>query len=234
MEHGGQFLYPESAEAHALPYSTETSAGGFLLSGKAAWCLDAGSFIVYRVPSGEPIGHLRTGQLTVSHVCELQRTKQDPLLVLACREAKRSAIVALFSPGSSQLLRAIRVPYDITSMCVLSARGLDAPGLFSNSVLSQFMGVVAVGCKGGLVFLLDLALGREWAPVWLSSPCSVEVASVHSDSLTTHMVQAEEEQTNFVVKLTGRIVLACKNPSCHVYFTLLTCCCRYFHQKWEI
>lgn len=203
MEYAGHYLYPESVEAHALPHSTAASAGGLLLCGKAAWCLVPGSLIVYRVPSGEPIGHLRTGELTVSHVCELQRTKQDSLLVLACREAKRSAIVGLFAPGSSQLLRAIRVPYDITSVCVLSARGLDTPGLFSNAVLSQFMGVVAVGCKGGLVFLLDLALGREWAPVWLSSPCSVEVASVHSESLTTHMVLAEEEQTNFVVKLNG-------------------------------
>ena len=139
----------------------------------------------------------------MTHVCELERERQDTLLVLGCRESKNNSVVAVFSPWSSKLLRAIKLPHDITSMCLLSDRGLDVPSLFTHTVLSEFMGVVAVGCAGGRVVLLDLALGKEDSPVHLSSPRSVEVASVHSESISTHMLQVDEEKSNFAVSISG-------------------------------
>lgn len=155
-----------------------------------------------RVPSGETLGCLRTGLVSITHVRELQTSGHESLLVLACRDTDHSSIVAVFSPGSSQLLRAIRIQHQITSMCVLSAGRLDAPGLFSDSQLTKFMGVVAVGCKNGRVILVDLALGKDWEPVKLVNPGSAKAASIRTDSLTTHMMHPEEEHVNFVVELT--------------------------------
>lgn len=203
MEAKGPFLFPEDVQEVPQYSPAVCTNGGLIMNGQAAWFLSPGGLFVTKVPSGEHVGHLQTGELAVTHVCELQRENNDSLLVLACRESKSSSIVAVYSPWSSVLLRAINVPQEITSMCLLSAKGLDAPSLFTHTILTEFRGVVAVGCAGGNVVLLDLALNKEAAPVRLSSPKSVEVASIHSESITTHMVHAEEEQANLAVNLTG-------------------------------
>ena len=231
MEAKGPFLSPEEVQEAPQYSPAACTNGGLIMNGQAAWFLSPGGLLVTKVPSGEHIGHLQTGELTVTHVCELQRDNKDSLLVLACRESKRSSIVAVYSPWSSALLRAINVPQEITSMCLLSAKGLDAPSLFTHTVLTEFMGVVAVGCAGGNVALLDLALNKETAPVRLSSPKSVEVASIHSESITTHMVQAEEEQANLAVYLTGTCDTLARTATVNLLYLLFH---RLFHSSRQV
>ena len=79
--------------------------------------------------------------------------------------------------------------------------------------------------------LLDLALNKETAPVRLSSPKSVEVASIHSESITTHMVQAEEEQANLAVYLTGTCDTLARTATVNLLYLLFH---RLFHSSRQV
>ena len=107
-------------------------------------------------------------RLEVSCSCELSlssfptRCRSLPLALAVSVEGVRAkTTLVLVDALSSSLLRAIEVPWTVSSLCGVSEEAVRAvtSGLFSSSILREFSGVLAAGCAGGHVILVDLALG---------------------------------------------------------------------------
>ena len=162
----------------ALP-SQEFSAGGLLDGGRYAWLLTHGGFLhVYRSADGECVSQLQLSpgkgrRVSVSCSCELNPSSLSPstsalnpsrspllALALAVDGVRVKTTVVVLDPLSSRLVRVVEVPWAVTSLCGVPTTSLQtAAGLFSPALLREFSGVLAVGCAGGHVLLVDMALG---------------------------------------------------------------------------
>ena len=156
--------------------SVEFSAGGLLCGGRYAWLVSPGGLLrVFRSSGGECVSQLSLSpgkgrRVAVSCSCELSpgtlyadsSARDQPLLALALTVdgVRANATLVVLDPLSSRLVRAVEVPWSATSLCGVSGTALQsAAGLFSPALLREFSGVLAVGCAGGHVLLVDLALG---------------------------------------------------------------------------
>ena len=156
------------------PAPLSTSSGGQLLAGgKFAWLVSpSGLLSVFESSNGDCVTQLRlspplgkTGRrLTVSCSCELRvPARGEQLLALAVTQdgVRAKTIVLVVEPLSSRLLRALEIPWSVSSLCGVSGEAVRTAtaGLFSSSPLREFSGVLAVGCAEGHVILVDLAVG---------------------------------------------------------------------------
>ena len=151
------------------------SAGGLLRGGKFAWAFFPSGLLSVYSSGGECVSHVklvpsqRKGRrLEVSCSCELSlssfptRSRSLPLALAVSVEGVRAkTTLVIVDALSSSLLRAIEVPWTVSSLCGVSEEAVRAvtSGLFSSSILREFSGVLAAGCAGGHVILVDLALG---------------------------------------------------------------------------
>ena len=192
--------------------------------GRYAWLVCGGILFVVATDTGKCISRLqltvtRDEPYSVSSSCELKHCapgargrKPSCLLVLAVdyegRNPRRSVLV-VFNPTSCQLVRAVAVPCRVTSLCAVCGGGFGTPGLFSQSPLQCFSGALAVGCVGGRVLLVDLALGSSEAPrALLSDPGELVVlkrlAREGSGAVVSRVRQAREAGRHATVDITGR------------------------------
>jgi hypothetical protein len=88
-------------------------------------------------------------------------TSDESLLVLAVHQdgSDGKTTLAVVDPRASKLLRAIEVPRTVSSLCGVSGESLQVAGAAFK--LDCFSGIVAAGCAGGHVLMVDLALGVE-------------------------------------------------------------------------
>lgn len=146
------------------------SQGGLLSCGTVAWVVFENSLIVIDAVSGKTIqSWLPPPEAgTIFHVSELNLGSDcQPLLVVGL-EQNGCGVVVVLSPNTTKLLRAFEVPESITSIHPLSSSvyasfvdGYCLPDLFQDSALAYFSGVVAIGCQGGKVYLVNLHLNLE-------------------------------------------------------------------------
>ena len=155
--------------------SVEFSAGGLLCGGRYAWLVSPGGLLrVFQSSDGECVSQLSLSpgkgrRVAVSCSCELSpgtlsadsSARDQPLLALALTVdgVRANATLTVLDPFSSRLVRAVEVPWSVTSLCGISGTALQsAAGLFSPALLQEFSGVLSVGCAEGHVLLVDLAL----------------------------------------------------------------------------
>ncbi|CAI8030968.1 Protein ELYS [Geodia barretti] len=155
--------------------SVEFSAGGLLCGGRYAWLVSPGGLLrVFQSSDGECVSQLSLSpgkgrRVAVSCSCELSpgtlsadsSARDQPLLALALTVdgVRANATLTVLDPFSSRLVRAVEVPWSVTSLCGVSGTALQsAAGLFSPALLQEFSGVLSVGCAEGHVLLVDLAL----------------------------------------------------------------------------
>ena len=208
--------------------SLQPTAGRLFDSGRYAWVLHRGSVVyVFKAETGECATQLRLGargsHVSVSCSCELNsgrgdsefpaaKTKRgEPLLVLAVHSEARGgqSAIAVINPAASKLVSCVEIPWRVTSLCVVPGGSLQLAGLFSQSVLQHFSGVLVVGCSGGRVLLVDLALGSDF----LSQPsldhprALVFIESIRSGSVAAKITDAREVGRHACVDITGMCVL---------------------------
>ena len=179
-------VQPPSHIKDPIPYrllssseSLQASAGRLFHGGRYAWLLNRnGCVYVFNSTNGECTAQLRLAprgsSVAVSCSCVLSsearhtsatKAKETSLLVLALHvegSREKKTVLVVVDPAASKLLRAVEVPWEVSSLCGVSGGRLQlTAGLFSPSLVQSFSGVLAVGCTGGHVLLVDLALGIE-------------------------------------------------------------------------
>ena len=137
-------------------------------------------------------------------VFELKVPEKGPsLLCLVFRKGGKSLLV-VWNADLSRVLRAIHLPFQVTSAAPVSGGSLTAPGLFSQSVVEECSGVVAIGCVGGRLLVIDLALGRQWTAVTMATPRPCHVVSARVESLSEARAKAVKSYSHLCIDLTGK------------------------------
>ena len=135
-----------------LPTSPLTITSGSLSQDpvKLAWVVRGDTIHTVSTEDGEEVARWKAKDCDVRCKCELKFSYRTSLLVLALETSNRH-VLGVLDPLAPRLVRAVAMPHQITSLHPVSADNLNTPGLFSHSILSLFSGIVAVGCKGGLM-----------------------------------------------------------------------------------
>ena len=104
---------------------------------------------------------------TINHVAELSLGRGQQLLVVGLEQHDHS-VLAVLSSNATKLLRTVAIPEAVTSIYPFCdsayAPFVDdyhLPDLFQDSALAHFSGLVAVGCVGGRVYLVNLHLNLD-------------------------------------------------------------------------
>ena len=141
--------------------------GGLLSNNAIAWLVVENSVLIVDIVSGKVMQSWRppseAGRIT--HVAELCLGNSE-LLVIGL-DQNGCGLAVVLSPNTSTPLRTFEVPGCITSLHAFSSSifatythtdGYFLPDLFQSSALEYFSGVIAVGCHGGKVYLINLHL----------------------------------------------------------------------------
>ena len=148
--------------------------------GDFAWSLSpSGCLSLYSSADGSCVSQLSLApsgcRVALSCSCELSpgtfpssvgEREGVSLLVLALNLDGKTMVVVVDPLASSRILVTFKIPWAVSSLCGVSGACLNgaAAGLFSRpSLLQSFAGVLAVGCAGGHVLLVDLALDASRA-----------------------------------------------------------------------
>ena len=139
--------------------------GGLLSCNNIAWLVVNTSILIVDTATGKVIQSWRppseAGRIT--HVTELCLGDCELLVIGLNRNGCGVGVV--LSPNTAKSLRAFEIPGCITSLHAFSSSvfasytgGYALPDLFQSSALEHFSGVIAVGCRGGQVYLINLHL----------------------------------------------------------------------------
>ena len=148
------------------------SAGGLLRGSRLAWLLGRdGSLRFFKSVDGGCVseGRLVPRGCSIAAVCGCELDDGDretTLLALAVHpeENRGKTTVAIVNAATSEVLRTVKIPWDVSSLSGVSGSCLQAArGLFSPTTLGLFSGTLAVGCAGGRVLLVDLSLDVEFS-----------------------------------------------------------------------
>ena len=199
------------------PNPLHASVGRFFSGSRNAWLLDSnGSVYVFRSSSGECVSQLRLGRkgtrVSVSCSCELSSrapppnsTSDESLLVLAVHQdgSDGKTTLAVVDPRASKLLRAIEVPRTVSSLCGVSGESLQVAGAAFK--LDCFSGIVAAGCVGGHVLMVDLALGVElsYQPSVLHPQRSEVIELRKTESISSSVTTARSNGRHACVDVLG-------------------------------
>ena len=139
--------------------------GGFLSCNSVAWLVVENSVVIVDAVDGNIIQSWRppsdAGKIT--HVAELNLGDHELLIVGL--DQNGCGVTVVLSPNTTKLLRAFEISGCITSLHAFSnsifasyTDGYNLPDLFQSSALGYFSGVIAVGCRGGSVYVINLHL----------------------------------------------------------------------------
>lgn len=153
-----------------LKCGSSVASGGLCSRGNIAWLVLGNSVVVIDTVSGKTIQSWipphEAGKII--HVTELDFDTNCQTLLAVGLERNGHGVVVVLSPNTTKMLRAIEVPEPITSVHPFSSsayasfvNGYYLPDLFEDSVLAHFSGVVAVGCLGGKVYLINLHMNLD-------------------------------------------------------------------------
>ena len=153
-----------------LSKNGSVTQGGLLSSGTVAWIVFEKSLIIINAATGKTIqSWLPPPEAgTIVHVTELTLGNNSQPLVVVGLEQNDCGVVVVLSPTIARVLRAFEVPEVITCVHPFSSsiyasfdNDYCLPDLSEDSALMYFSGIVAVGCRGGAVYLVNLHLNLE-------------------------------------------------------------------------
>lgn len=187
------------------PSDVQVSSALFLGQGGHGylWCLRDNTIFTLERASGKRLSSWTDRNAQVTLVCELQVSATHSYLLVAMTVGGRS-VVGVLHPTLPNLFRAVEVPHQVTSLHAVSPGNLSTPGLFSQSVLRQFTGIAAIGCRGGHVYLVDLALdSSEMAKPSLSRPSGLRLLSPTQGPIGAELNQAIASGNHVGLEITG-------------------------------
>lgn len=171
--------------------------GGLFSCETVAWLVVDNTLLIVDATSGKSIQSWRPSPETgeIVHVVELDLGDRSQLLIVGL-ERNGCGVLVVLLPNGTRLLRAVHIPESITSIHPFSSsihasflHGYCLPDLFQHSALAYFSGIVAVGCCGGKVYLINLHLNvedhisqRSFGITSLSKLCIIE-ESMGADDL---------------------------------------------------
>ena len=201
-----QFRLPCHQNIVSLPkFVNFDNRGGFLSRRRWSWISQPNRVCFYDSPGGDWKCSVPSNGGRVVSVFELNVPEKGlSLLCLVFRKGGKSLLV-VWNAALSCLLRAIHVPFCATCAAPVSGGTLRATGLFDQSVMEEFSGVVAIGCLGGRVLLVDLALGRQWTAVSMVTPRPCHLVSMGVESLSEARAKAVNSYSHLCVNVTGKI-----------------------------
>lgn len=190
--------------------SLQASAGGIFKNGRFAWILNrSGHLYIFNSITGECTAQLRLGprgsHVRVSCSCELSSVvATKPLLVLAASDdtVKGKTTIFVVDPAASKLVKSVIIPWAVSSLCGIAEGCLQMAGLFSFSFLESFSGILAVGCDGGHVLLVDLVLCEKELIV---HPKSLVFESLQSGLASSTVAEARRTGRHACVDVLGEL-----------------------------
>ena len=184
------------------------NCGGFLSRRRWSWVSQPDRVCFYDSPGGNWKHSVPSPGGRVVSVFELKVPGKRPsLLCLVFRKGDRTLVV-VWNAALSIILRAVHLPFHATCAAPVSGGSLTAAGLFGRSILEEFSGVVAIGCSGGRLLIMDLALGRRWTAVTMATPRSCHVVSARAESLSEAWANAVNSHSHLCINLTGEAEMA--------------------------
>lgn len=142
---------------HLKGSSAKGGAGNFYGNGRFAWVADSQRVEVFSVESGQRVSGWSRPNASIICVAEMCISPRRSLLLFGLLSDGKH-VLAVFDPNISMVTRALAIPAPIVIVRAVSPTNPEMPGLFSSTFLEHFSGVVAVGCRGGHVYLVDLRL----------------------------------------------------------------------------
>lgn len=195
--------------------SLQAFAGRLFKDGRFAWILSrSGCLYVFNSKSGECTAQLRLGArgclVTVSCSCELiSSIANTSLLALAvsAEGSRGKTTIAVIDPVASKLVRSVSIPWGVSSLCGIAEGCLQAAGLFSQSILEAFSGILAVGCTSGHVLLVDLGLGEDLSvrPSMIQPQSLVFIEALQSGSASSTVAEARRTGRHACVDVLGMV-----------------------------
>lgn len=204
---------PTLFQTSAASPSLQASGGRLFKNGRFAWILSRGGCLsVFDSKSGECTAQMRLrprgSHLTVSCSCEITSVvgKKPSLLVLAVSDesAKGKTTIFVVDPAASKPLKSVLIPWGVSSLCGIAEGCLQMAGLFSFSLLETFSGVLAVGCTGGHVVLVDLVLCERELIVRPKSLVFIE--SLQSGLAVSTVAEARKTGRHACLDVLGELV----------------------------
>ena len=197
------FISPPSPLHLPPSHSSITNGKFFRDSAELAWLLRGDIIHTMNMKNKDVVARWRAKDCSICCTCELNLGYNHSLLILGL-ETNSEHVLAVLNPKAPTLVRAIALPRKITSVCPVSANNLDTPGLFSHGILGHFSGIVAVGCKGGHVYLVDLALTNPDPPKpSLHNPSPMYLLDPQRGVVRTEVSQAMDTGAHICLELTG-------------------------------
>ena len=197
------FISPPSPLHLPPSHSSITNGKLFRDSAELAWLLQGDVVHTMNMKNKDVVARWRAKDCSICCTCELNLTYNRSLLILAL-ETNSGHVLGVLNSKAPKLVRAIALPHKITSVCPVSANNLDTPGLFSHGILGHFSGIVAVGCRGGHVYLVDLALTNQDPPTpSLHNPSPMYLIDPQRGVVRTEVSQAMDAGAHICLELTG-------------------------------
>eukprot|EP00731_Ephydatia_muelleri_P015547 Em0008g1267a len=142
---------------HLKGSSAKGGVGNFYGNGRFAWVSDGKRVEVFSMESGQRVSGWSRPNANIICVAEMCISPQRSLLLFGLLSDGKH-VLAVFDPNISMVTRALSIPAPIVIVHAVSPTNPEMPGLFASTFLKHFSGVVAVGCRGGHVYLVDLRL----------------------------------------------------------------------------
>ena len=197
------FISPPSPLHLPPSHSSITNGKFFRDSAELGWLLRGDVIHIMHMKAKDVVARWRAKDCSICCTCELNLAHDRSLLILAL-ETNSEHVLGVLNPKAPKLVRAVALPHEITSVCPVSANNLNTPGLFSHGILGHFSGIVAVGCKGGHVYLVDLALSNQDPPTpSLHNPSPMYLIDPQRGVVRTEVSQAMDAGAHICLELTG-------------------------------
>ncbi|XP_071506406.1 protein ELYS-like [Diadema antillarum] len=137
--------------------------GGFNKDGSYGWVATDSALDIVCTKTGNRLSSFNFSQVGGSSSiikCVKDYTCRGSFqLLVGLQTASDKGMVCRFHPHSSKLLTVATFPQAVTSIePVTSAGGTESPNFALSEELRKFFGIVAVGTRGGHVYLLDMKL----------------------------------------------------------------------------
>ena len=199
-------MYQEPSEVTTLslpPSPLPPSLGGVVDGPPLAWTVCGEAVHSFDTRTGRRVSTWRCAGFTVTTTCQFRCSSSKTYLVVVL-ESSSQCLLGLLSLETGRLSRLLSVPHRVSSVCSVSPSNLPSPGLFAQTLLTVFRGVVALGCVGGHVLLVDLALGaEELTPRDLSEPRRLHCVDLALGPALAEVGRAAESGKHACVELTG-------------------------------
>ncbi|XP_046849987.1 protein ELYS-like isoform X2 [Xenia sp. Carnegie-2017] len=179
--------------------------------GRYSWLFRGSALEVINPVSGCRLSAWRFGwsvgkklSLVISCAIEYPTSNGIYILVGLQNVTVNTGMLCVFDPVLSRVIKAIELPRSITFIEYLTTSGgVNAPHHSISSSLCEFYGCVAVGARGGHVYLVDLRLDDDVEEFDEWNPSTLEIVDADDPDTEVHRISSRENGTHVAFELGG-------------------------------